>query len=67
MNTFSQLRILNFNVHYSLMWGIGIYLIHLVGSILGRRNKMHCTQCGRIFKDDRELDIHIRTDHRYSI
>lgn len=49
------------------MWGIGIYLIHLVDYLRGRRNKMRCVQCGRIFKDDRELDMHIRTDHPRSM
>ena len=45
------------------MWGFGIYLVHLTDYLRGRRNKMHCNQCGRVFKDERELDSHMRTDH----
>lgn len=49
------------------MWGLGIYLMHLADYLRGRTYKIQCRTCGRTFKNDRELDVHIRTDHRYSM
>lgn len=49
------------------MWGLSIYMMHLADYLRGRTNKMQCRMCGRIVKNDRELDVHIRTDHRYSM
>jgi hypothetical protein len=46
------------------MWGIGIYLMHLVDYFRGRKYKIKCRSCGRVLKDENELDTHIRTDHK---
>ncbi len=46
------------------MWGITIYLMHLVDYFRGRKYKIKCRSCERVFKDEKELDAHIRTDHK---
>ena len=38
--------------------------MHLADYIRQRKCKMKCRLCGRVFKNDNELDTHIRTDHR---
>lgn len=49
------------------MWGFVIYLMRLADYVTAKRNKFHCTQCGRVCNDERELDVHIRTDHPRSM
>jgi rRNA maturation endonuclease Nob1 len=49
---------------YYFMWGITIYLMHFVDYFRGRKYKMKCRSCGRVFKDEKELDTHIRIDHK---
>ena len=49
------------------MWNFTIYLTHLANYLCRRGNKMYCTQCAQGFKNDRELDEHIRTEHRYAM
>jgi hypothetical protein len=51
-------------MNYCLMWGLTIYLMHLADYLRGRKYKMKCRLCGRVFKDEKELDIHIRTNHK---
>jgi hypothetical protein len=45
------------------MWSIGIFLIHLVEYLVGRRDDMISVQCGQVLKDGKELDMHIRIAH----
>lgn len=61
-----MLRNLKFSAHSQFMWGFTIYLMHLPDYLRGRTYKIQiqCRMCGRAFMNDRELDIHIRTDHR---
>jgi zinc finger double-stranded RNA-binding protein len=48
------------------MWGVTIYLMHLVDYFRGRKYKIKCRLCRRIFKNERDLDTHMRTDHKES-
>jgi len=47
-----------------MWWGITIYLMHLADYFRGRKNNIKCRSCGRVFKDEKELDTHIRNDHK---
>jgi hypothetical protein len=46
------------------MWGITIYLMHLVDYFRIEKYKIKCRLCGSVFKNERDLDTHIRTDHK---
>jgi hypothetical protein len=45
------------------MWGITIYLMHLVDYLQGRKDKKTCNICNYIAKDEKELDSHIKKEH----
>jgi len=47
-----------------MWWGITIYLMHLADYFRGRKNNIKCRSYGPVFKDEKELDTHIRNDHK---
>ena len=46
------------------MWGITIYLMHLVDYLQGRKDKKTCKICNYIATNERQLDIHMKKEHR---
>lgn len=46
------------------MWGLTIYLMQLADYLHGRKSKMKCKFCERVFKDEKEIEAHIRADHK---
>ena len=46
------------------MWGITIYLMHLVDYLQGRKDKKTCKMCNYIARNERQLDIHMKKEHR---
>ena len=65
MNTQNFPRIvLSLNDPSYFMWGLTIYLMQIADYLRGRKFKIKCRSCGREFKDEKELDAHIRTDDK---
>lgn len=46
------------------MWGITIYLMHLVDYLQGRKDKKTCEICNYIAGNEGALDIHMKKEHR---
>ena len=46
------------------MWGITIYLMHLVDYLQGLKDKKTCKICNYIARNERQLDIHMKKEHR---
>jgi uncharacterized C2H2 Zn-finger protein len=38
--------------------------MQLADYLHGRKNKINCKLCGRLFKDEKELDMHIKSAHK---
>lgn len=49
-------------MYYFLMFGFGIYLIHLVDFLSTKKFKK-CQFCNMIFKNKNELDLHLNQNH----
>jgi hypothetical protein len=45
------------------MWGITIYLIRLADYIQRRKDRMTCSICNKVLKNEIELDKHLRKEH----
>jgi hypothetical protein len=41
------------------MWGLTIYLMHLADYLHGRKYKMKCRSCGRVFKNSNGIPVRI--------
>gem|GEM_PF-425866 len=52
---------------HDCMWGLTLYLTYFVDYLRGRKNKIFCRVCGLKLKNENDLDIHIRNNHRYDI
>ena len=46
------------------MWGITIYLMHLVDYLQGRKDKKTCKICNYLARNERQLDIHMKKEDR---
>ena len=46
------------------MWGITIYLMHLVDYLQGRKDKKTCKICNYLARNERQLDMHMKKVHR---
>jgi hypothetical protein len=49
------------------MFGLTIYLMYLADYLTGRKNKIFCKLCGIELKSDKDLDIHIRNNHKHDV
>ena len=45
------------------MFGITMLLMRLSDYVHGRKNKIICTMCSYVVKNERELDNHIKQTH----
>jgi hypothetical protein len=41
-----------------------MYLMQLADYLHGRKNKIVCKLCGKLFKDENDLDMHMKSDHK---
>lgn len=46
------------------MWGITIYLMHLVDYLQSRKDKKTCKICNYIARNEKQLDLHMKKEHR---
>ena len=46
------------------MWGITIYLMHLVDYLQGRKDKKTCKICNYVSRNEGQLDIHMKKEDR---